>query len=181
MARLPSGRSSGHDLVRGDQIGALAFGADGSTLAVGDQTGRVDLWDGGLRHREGILRNVFPAPIGTTPFGTDPEGVSAVVFSPDGRAFAVGGSGGSLHLWDVATQQPLSSAPLTTPGEAITSLAFSPDGTTVYAGSAHVPLQRYAVDPGRALARICARTGNAELTRAQWRTYVPDAPYRRIC
>lgn len=185
VARSPSGRSAGQDLVQdlvqGDEIGALAFTADGSTLAAGDQTGRVDLWDGRLRHREGVLRNVFPTPVGTAPTGTTPEGVSALAFSPDGRTLAVGGTGGSLQLWDVATQQPLSSAPLTTPGEAITSLAFSPDGTTVYAGSVHVPLQRYAVDPARALARVCARTGNAELTRAQWRTYVPDAPYRRIC
>ncbi len=175
IARLPSGRPTSPDLVQGDEIGALAFNTDGSVLAAGDQTGRVDLWDGTLRHREGILRNVFPAPIGTTP-----EGVAALAFSPDGRTLAVGGDGGGLQLWDVATQQPLGS-PLTTPGEAITSLAFSPDGTTVYAGSAHVPLQRYVVDPGRARAEICARTGNAELTRAQWRTYVPDAPYRRIC
>ncbi|MEW1828452.1 helix-turn-helix domain-containing protein [Streptomyces sp. NPDC088196] len=183
VARSPSGRSTGHDLVQGGEIGALAFSPDGSTLAAGDQTGRVDLWDGGPRHREGILRNVFPAPTATAvpPLGTTPEGIAALAFSPDGRTLAVGGDAGSLQLWDVATQQPLSSAPLTTPGEAITSLAFSPDGTTVYAGSAHVPLQRYAVDPARALARVCARTGNAELTRAQWRTYVPDAPYRRIC
>ncbi|MCX5235878.1 hypothetical protein OG824_11750 [Streptomyces prunicolor] len=182
VAALPSGRSAGRDLVQGGEIGALAFTADGSTLAVGDQTGRVDLWDGeggrggGLGHREGVLRNVFPTPTGATP-----EGVAAIAFSPDGRTLAVAGDGGSLQLWDVATQQPLSSAPLTTPGEAISSLAFSPDGSTVYAGSAHVPLQRYAVDPERALARVCARTGDAELTRAQWRTYVPDAPYRRIC
>jgi len=182
IARLPSGRSTGADLVRGDEIGALAFTADGSALAVGDQTGRVDLWDGGggeggtLGHRTGILRNVFPVPVGTAP-----EGVSAVAFSPDGRTLAVAGDAGSLQLWDVGTQQPLSSGPLTTPGEAITSLAFSPDGGTVFAGSAHVPLQRYTVDPERARTRVCARTGNAELTRAQWRTYVPDAPYRRIC
>ncbi|MFJ5305338.1 hypothetical protein [Streptomyces sp. NPDC088350] len=190
VAALPSGRSTARDLVQGDEIGALAFNADGSTLAVGDQTGRVDLWegdghghgDGGrgaggtIGHRVGILRNVFPAPVGTTP-----EGIAALAFSPDGGTLAVAGDAGSLQLWDVATQQPLSSGPLTTPGEAITSLAFSPDGTTVFAGSAHVPLQRYAVDPERARARVCARTGDAELTRAQWRTYVPDAPYRRIC
>ena len=181
VAVLPSGRSTGRDLVQGGEIGAMAFTADGSTLAVGDQTGRVDLWDGGRGeggtpgHREGILRNVFPTPTGTTP-----EGVAALAFSPDGRTLAVAGDAGSLQLWDVATQQPLGS-PLTTPGEALTSLAFSPDGTTVYAGSAHVPLQSYAVDPDRARTRVCARTGNAELTRAQWRTYVPDAPYRRIC
>ncbi|WP_019075037.1 nSTAND1 domain-containing NTPase [Streptomyces hokutonensis] len=176
IARLPSGRSTGRDLVQGDEIGALAFTADGSALAVGDQTGRVHLWDGAVRHRTGILRNVFPAPVGTAP-----EGVSAVAFSPDGRTLAVAGDAGSLQLWDVGTQQPLSSGPLTTPGEAITSLAFSRDGRTVFAGSAHVPLQRYTVDPERARAEVCARTGNAELTRAQWRTYVPDAPYRRIC
>ncbi|MDV9173551.1 hypothetical protein R6V09_26050, partial [Streptomyces sp. W16] len=176
IARLPSGRSTGRDLVQGDEIGALAFTADGSAVAVGDQTGRVHLWDGAVRHRTGILRNVFPAPVGTTP-----EGVAALAFSPDGRTLAVAGDAGSLQLWDVGTQQPLSSGPLTTPGEAVTSLAFSPDGGTLFAGSAHVPLQRYTVDPERARTRVCARTGNAELTRAQWRTYVPDAPYRRIC
>ncbi|MET7567469.1 helix-turn-helix domain-containing protein [Streptomyces sp. NPDC005492] len=175
VARPPSGRSTGRDLVQGDEIGALAFAGDGSLLAAGDLTGRVHLWDGNLAHRAGVLRNVFPAPTGTTP-----EGVAALAFSPDGHTLAVGGDGGSLQLWDVPTQQPLGS-PLTTPGEAITSLAFSPDGTTLFAGSAHVPLQRYAVDPERAGAGVCARTGNAELTRAQWRTYVPDASYRRIC
>ncbi|MFJ9633592.1 hypothetical protein ACIRU8_38460 [Streptomyces sp. NPDC101175] len=176
VLRPPSRRSTAYDLVQGGQIGAQAFTGDGSLLAVGDQTGRIALWDGTLGRREGVLRNVFPTPLGTTP-----EGVSALAFSPDGGTLAVGGDGGSLQLWDVATQQPLSSGPLTTPGEALTSLAFSADGRTLYAGSAHVPLQRYTVDPELARTRVCARTGNAELTRAQWRTYAPDEPYRRIC
>ncbi|MDO0913216.1 hypothetical protein QQM39_20880 [Streptomyces sp. DT2A-34] len=30
-------------------------------------------------------------------------------------------------------------------------------------------------------ARVCARAGGADLTRDQWRTYVPDAPYRKVC
>ncbi|WP_405870928.1 helix-turn-helix domain-containing protein [Streptomyces sp. NBC_00005] len=175
IAHLPSGRTAGHDLVQGDELGGLAFAADGSLLAAGDLTGRVALWDGNLAHREGILRNVFPAP-----HGTDPEGVSALAFSPDGRTLAVGGDAGSLQLWDVATQQPLDSA-LPTPGEAIDALSFSSDGTTLYAGSAHVPLQRYDVDPGRAVETVCARAGGVGLTRAQWRTYVPEAPYRKVC
>ncbi|MGQ4390151.1 nSTAND1 domain-containing NTPase [Streptomyces sp. SAS_270] len=175
VLRLPSGRVAGHDLVQGDEIGALAFTTDGSLLAAGDQTGRVTLWDGDLRHRVGILHNVFPAAV-----GTDPEGVGALAFSPDGRTLAVAGNAGTLQLWDVSTQQPLGGS-LTTPGEEIDSLAFSPDGTTLYASSGHVPLQRYLVDPGRAVAQVCARTGGVELTPAQWRTYVPDAPYRRVC
>ncbi|WNM35772.1 hypothetical protein RKE30_38150 [Streptomyces sp. Li-HN-5-11] len=175
VARLPSGRAAAHDLVQGDEVGALAFAADGSLFAAGDQTGRVALWDGKLGRRVGILCNVFPLPL-----GTDPEGVSALAFSPDGRTVAVAGNAGGLQLWDVATQQRLGGE-LTTPGEEIDSVAFSPDGTTLYVGSAHVPLQKYAVDPARALAQVCARAGDTGLTREQWRTYLPDTPYRRIC
>ncbi|MEU3617983.1 hypothetical protein ABZ725_37555 [Streptomyces sp. NPDC006872] len=173
--RLPSGTARAQDLVQDDEIGALAFAPDGSRLAAGDRTGRVTLWDGALKHRAGVLRNIFPTPSGATA-----EAVSALAFSPDGRTLAVGGDAGTLQLWDIATQQPLG-GPLTTPGDAITALALSPDSTTVHASGTHVPLQRYTVDPAQAVTRICARTGDTALTRAQWHTYVPDAPYRKVC
>jgi hypothetical protein len=174
LARLPSAKVAGRDLVQGAHVGAVEFSADGSLLAVGDDMGRVALWDGTASRRAGVLRDVFPAPLGDRP-----EAVNALAFSPDGRTLAVGGDAGSVQLWDVATRQPLGT-PLTTPGDGIESLAFSPDGTTLYAGSVHVPLQRYGIDPGRVIARVCARAGT-DLTREQWRTYVPDAPYRRAC
>ncbi|MFD3498737.1 hypothetical protein [Streptomyces sp. NPDC058678] len=173
-AALPSGKVAAHDLVQAEQTTAVAFSGDGALLVAGDQAGRVALWDGRLKNRAGLLRNVFPAPLRDTP-----EAVSELAVSSDGRTLAVGGDAGSVQLWDVRTQQPLG-GPLTTPGEAVDSLAFSPDGTTLYVGSAHVPLQRYVVDPERAVREVCAREG-AELTRAQWRTYVPEEPYRRIC
>ncbi|MDT0570544.1 hypothetical protein RM704_24270 [Streptomyces sp. DSM 3412] len=186
--RLPSGTSPklstspyreaapvAHGLVQGDEIGALAFAPDGSRLAAGDETGRVTLWDGDLKHRLGTLRSVFPTAPGDTA-----EAVGALAISPDGRTLAVGGDAGTLQLWDIATQQPLG-GPLTTPGDAITSLAFSPDSTTVHAAGTHVPLQRHTIDPARAVTRICARTGDADLTPAQWHTYVPDVPYREVC
>ncbi|MFE7897242.1 hypothetical protein ACFU3E_06830 [Streptomyces sp. NPDC057424] len=92
----------------------------------------------------------------------------------------MGGEAGSIQLWDVATQQPLG-GPLTTPGEAIDTVAFAAGGSAVYAGSAHAPLQRYPIEPSKAVESVCARAGAAGLTRAQWRTYVPDVPYRRVC
>ncbi|MCX5336318.1 hypothetical protein [Streptomyces sp. NBC_00140] len=175
-ADLRAGRVTGKGLVQGEQISALAFAADGSRLAAGDLTGRVALWDGELNDRTGILRNVFPTPLGEVA-----EAVSALAVSPDGATLAVGGTTGTLQLWDIATQQPLG-GPLTTPGEMINSLAFSSDSATLYAGSAHVPLQRYAVDPERAATQVCARAGTgANLSREQWRTYVPEAAYRRVC
>ncbi|MCD9879749.1 WD40 repeat domain-containing protein [Streptomyces guryensis] len=182
-AALPGGQVTGRHLVQGDEIGALAFAADGSRLVAGDRTGRVALWDGKLRAQAGVLRNVFPELADGTSdarFGDSSEAISALAVSPDGRTLAVGGEAGSLQLWDIATQQPLG-APVTTPGEAIDTLAFSADSDTVYAGSAHVPLQRYSIDPTRAAKSVCARTGNAGLTRAQWRTYVPGVSYRKVC
>ncbi|SPF04837.1 nSTAND1 domain-containing NTPase [Streptomyces sp. MA5143a] len=173
-----AGRSHAQDLVQRDGIGVIAFAPDGSGLAAGDWTGRVALWDGDLRHREGLLRNVFLAPPG--PSSDSGESITALAFSPDGDTLAVGGDAGTLQLWDIATRQPLG-PPQPTPGGSIDTLAFSPDSTLLYAGGKHVPLQRYVVDPDRAVSLVCARSGNRELTRAQWRTYVPDRPYRRVC
>ncbi|MCL8014920.1 hypothetical protein [Streptomyces sp. AS02] len=174
-AVLPAAQVAGIDLVQGDQIGALAFAADGSLLAAGDMTGRVALWDGRAHDRKGILRNVFPSPVHDLQ-----ETVSALALSPDGRTLAVGGDAGTLQLWDTQSQQPLGD-PLTTPGDAVKSLAFGPDGTTLYASSAHVPSQHYVIDPAKAVAEVCARAGGDGLTRAQWRTHIADVPYRRIC
>ncbi len=182
-AGLPGGRATRRDLVQGGEIGALAFAPDGSRLAAGDQGGRVTLWDGTVRQRAGALPNVFPAlpeALANTMTGDSSEAVSALAISPDGSTLAVGGEAGSLQLWDIATQQPLGD-PLTTPGESIDTVAFGADNGTVYAGSAHMPLQRYVIDPARAVESVCARPGKHELTRAQWRTYARDVPYRRLC
>ncbi|MFE7764689.1 WD40 repeat domain-containing protein, partial [Streptomyces sp. NPDC057438] len=172
------GRSQAHDLVQRDAVETIAFAPDGSRLAAGDGTGRVAIWDGDLRRREGILKNVFLAPV--DPTHDSAERITALAFSPDGRTLAVGGDSGTVQLWDISTQQPLGPS-LPTPGGSVKTLAFSPDSTILYAGGLHVPLQRYVVDPERAVSLVCARAGKTELTRAQWRTYLPDRPYRRVC
>ncbi|MGI5452407.1 hypothetical protein ACQEWB_04325 [Streptomyces sp. CA-249302] len=163
----PSDRSvTGRELADGRQVTALAFSPDGRRLAVGDASGRVTLWDGGVGHRTGVL----PASTGAA--------VSALAFSADGGTLAVGG-GGVLRLWDTATQQTLGTE-LPTPGDDIRSVAFSRDGGTLYATGPQTPLLTYSITPDRAVAAVCARMGGG-LTRAQWRTYVPDAPYQDIC
>ncbi|MGY1495061.1 nSTAND1 domain-containing NTPase [Streptomyces sp. QTS52] len=174
FTELPSGPVTRRTLSQGEQINALAFSPDGSRMAAGDLTGRVALWDGTLRHRTGVLPNLFPAALGDTP-----EAVNALAFSPDGSTLAVAGDSGTLQLWDTATQQPLGGN-LPTPGEPIRSLAFSSDSATLYATSDHTPLQRYPITPSHAITRACTRTGTT-LTAAQWHLYIPDAPYHPVC
>ncbi|MEV3971368.1 hypothetical protein AB0K68_24995 [Streptomyces sp. NPDC050698] len=169
-----TGKVSGRALADGRQVTALAFSPDGTRLAVGDSTGHVTLWDGEVRHRAGALTGTSD-----TASQGEPEAVGALAFSSDSGTLAVGGANGTLRLWDTANQQQLGTD-LPTPGDEIRSLAFAEDGRTLYADGPDVPLQRFPIAPDRAARTICARTGGG-LTEAQWRTYVPDAPYENVC
>jgi WD40 repeat protein len=169
-----TGNVTGLALADGRKVTALAFSPDGTRLAVGDSTGHITLWDGALRHRTGALTGTSD-----TASQGEPEAVGALAFSSDGGTLAVGGAAGTLRLWDTEGQQLLGTD-LPTPGDEIRSLAFAEDGGTVYASGPHVPLQRLPVAPDQAVRTICARTGGG-LTEAQWRTYIPDAPYENTC
>lgn len=168
---LPFGWDTGVPLARGDDADVVALSPDGVHLATGGAFGSVTVWRGRTeRRREAVI----PAAVGA--LGAR---VTALAFSPDGRTLAVGYGSGDLRLWDVAGRQPLGGA-LDTPGDAIRSVAFGPDGRSVHASSRHVPVQRYAIDPASIVTRLCARTGTT-LTVSEWRTYLPDVPYRRLC
>ncbi|WP_416974023.1 hypothetical protein [Streptomyces sp. 4F14] len=167
-------RVSGRALADGRQVTSLAFSPDGTKLAVGDSTGHVTLWDGAVRDRTGALTGTSD-----TVARGEPEAVGALAFSSDGGTLAVAGANGTLRLWDTEGHQLLGTD-LPTPGDEIRSLAFAEDGSTVYASSPRVPLLRFPVGPDEAVHVVCARTGGG-LTAAQWRAYVPDAPYESVC
>lgn len=161
-------RVLGEDLISG-----AAYGPDGSRPAVGDVLGWVTLWDGAARARLGVLDGTTSDPT------TDAVGaVTALAFSPDGRTLAVAGGGGTLYLWDLASQTLLGTV-LPTPGDDLRALAFAPDGT-LHASGAHVPVQRYDLNPDRLIREVCGRAGSG-LSEAAWKTYLPDLPYRRTC
>jgi WD40 repeat protein len=128
---------------------------NGGQLAAGDAVGRVTIWDWRAEKHLGVLPGTFD---GVAAQGGEPEPVSALAFSPDGRTLAAAGDQGTLQLWDVVADQPLG-GPVRTPGDPLLALSFSPDGGTLYAAGAHVPLQRYEIGPHQVVADVCKRVG----------------------
>ncbi|MFE6056070.1 helix-turn-helix domain-containing protein [Kitasatospora sp. NPDC056446] len=153
---------------------AVAFSPDGAYLATGDEAGRVSLWDGNAERNLGVLPGTFrPDTTGTL------HPISALAFSHDGRTLAASGTDGTVRMWDLASHQPLGPA-LPVPGGAALSLAFSPDDRTLRTATEHVPAHETTVAPAQEALGICERAGGG-LSRADWETYLPEVPYRKVC
>ncbi|MGP4010772.1 nSTAND1 domain-containing NTPase [Streptomyces sp. 4N124] len=172
---LVSDRNLGDDLTE-----ELAFSPDGAYLAAADPFGRVQLWDGGVRKRLSLLPGTddfaYSDPYA---FGGYTGSVTKLAFSADSRTLAVGDPFGRVQLWDVPSSRPLGSA-LSTSGGSVLSLAFGADGGTLYVSGTHVPLQKYDVTPAHLADQACDRAGGG-LSAADWKTYLPDLPYRATC
>ncbi len=135
--RWPGGAQKGepwlclYDLNTGNELGrlqghehyvqALAFSADGRTLASGSYDKTIRFWD--------VATGKETAKI-TRP--TDRvRGFFA--FSPDGKTLATLGGDSTIHLWDVATGKEIHEYP----GHVgvVNTIAFSPDGKLIATGS----------------------------------------------
>jgi WD40 repeat protein len=151
---------------------AVAFSADGTTLATAGVDGLVRRWS--LRTHAQLGR-----PLRTTSqpaafaFSRDGHelavagssnavwlldvkgrrplvrlrgrtGAVALAFSPDGRTLATGGADAAVHLWDVGRRTELS-APLHGHTGAVSSVAFSPDGRTLASASTDATVRLWDV------------------------------------
>ncbi|MEU2771881.1 hypothetical protein ABZ646_02910 [Streptomyces sp. NPDC007162] len=170
----PDGPNPRAPLTEGRGTYDLALSRDGRYLATGGAFGTVTVSDTG--RADGPVA-VIPGPPATT--GCAPcTRITALAFSRDATTLAVAYGSGALRLWDLTLDRLLGGSP-TTPGDVIDSLAFGPDGY-LYAAGPHVSVQAYAIGPAQVAARLCARA-RGTLTVAEWRRYLPDVPYRRVC
>ncbi|WP_156727582.1 protein kinase domain-containing protein [Streptomyces apocyni] len=149
----------------------LAFSPDGRFVAVLKASGWVELWDGAVRERAALM------PSGLVPgaarFG---ERLGAMTFSDDGSLLAVVVNDDSVQLWDTAARLPLGE-PVAFTGHRLDALSF--DGRTlrtVTSGRVHT----LDLSTERLAAAVCRRAGR-DITPREWRTYIPDAPYRSLC
>ncbi|MFC5655147.1 hypothetical protein [Streptomyces nogalater] len=153
---------------------ASVLSPDGKRVAFADTDGGITVWDVERATSLGTLPGGYFR--GTT---GEQEETTALAFSPDGGVLAAAGAQGTVRLWDVDSRRQLGTD-LPTAGDHVLALAFTGDGGSLYVAGRHVPLQRVVLEPERVAETVCRRAGGG-LSRAEWRVYVADVPYRKVC
>jgi WD40 repeat protein/class 3 adenylate cyclase len=148
----------------------VAFSPDGTTLASTGWNGTLDLWNPTTGKRLAAI----PDP---------DQGVGqSVAWSPDGRTLALTDGSNTLRLFEVATRREIGPPFELAPGQDNRNpyVSFTPDGTSAVASDDTgrtwvVPVTLQAWE-----AAAC-RIANRNLTRAEWREFLPGRHYRRLC
>ena len=159
--------------AHGDGISGLAVG-QGGVLATGGRDLRVVLWRAPGASGPGGCPQVLaelPSPVPSD------AAVTALAFSRDGAALAVGTEEATVQLFEVAARQPVG-GPLRGHLRPLTAVAFARDAQLLTADDEM--LRRWDLGQARGVARACARA-NRNLTAAEWALFFPDLPYCRIC
>jgi len=131
----------------GLEMGAIAFSADGKTVAVASPdclVRRLALEDGTVRWQS----------------EPQPGVVTAIAISPDGETIVTGGSDRTIQRWhgqDGALLQPFVGHT-----EAVTALAFDPYGTTLYSGSRDRTIRVWDLQTGKTTTTLTGHKGSVE-------------------
>ena len=114
--------------------GRLLFDAEGDTLVVGSQSGRLYFLDAAT------LRRTHPDRVVTAGYVFDAQ------LSPDGSVLAVMGSDGDVTLFDTATWKPYGKPVVDKLGWGF--MAFEEDRLRIYGGSARTTRSTRTPPPG---------------------------------
>lgn len=173
LFRMDAGKPTEVGILKGfdNYVLAIAFSPDGRLVAATGADSVVRRWriDG---DRFEPLGRPLAGPAGQ---------VYSLAFTPDSRRLAAAAQDGLVWLWrDPASADPVLAARLRGLGAEAHMVLFDPPGGQLSAGGAAGAVVQWHVDEEEVAQRICATVG-APITRAEWRRYVPGAPYRPVC
>ena len=186
---------------RSRAIASFSPGGDGHTAYVGDRV--VDYRDGTVRplpdlgspdpevvsspDGRRLMVNAGEAGVGlldatTMQWVSGPDPAQAglmadrTAFSADGSLFASTSDGGRLSYWDARTGALLGSVAVDVDG----SPAFSADNSSLMLAGTEGSVFAWDLAPRSWLATACRLAGR-ELTEQEWRSYLGERPYVRVC
>ena len=143
------------------------FSPDGRQLIVLNNRGTAQLWS-----------TRTWKPVGH-PFAGHAGALSSAAFSRDGRTLATGSLDGTVRLWDIPTQQAIG-APLPGLPNQPVSPTFMPDGTRLLARYGTGRAYLWHIGP-QSLTRQACQIAGRQLTRAEWREFLPSRDYDPAC
>jgi hypothetical protein len=149
------------------QVRTLAFNVRGNLLAAGCENGSVWLWD---------LDALEQKP---RPLLSHETRVNSVAFSPQGDMLATAGEDWSIRLWDLENPQR-SPIILHEHDNWIYSVVFAPDGKSVISASSDKTIRLWVARTYILADRVCQRV-RRNLTRREWREFLPNYPYEYTC
>jgi RNA polymerase sigma factor (sigma-70 family) len=137
---------------------SLNFSSDGKTLASACSDGTARLWDVAAGKELHTLRGV-KGQLGQKVGGSS-AAASSLAFSPDSTTLAVGGSYGSIELWDKTSGRELARIVSSSNRNLVQALAFSPDGKTLAAGYENGTVRFWEAITGKMRREWVTHTGS---------------------
>jgi WD40 repeat protein len=180
-------------------VNAVAFMADGKTVASGSDDSVIRLWNiltgmetQRLVGHSGRVLSIEISPDGSTlasgsddrtvrlwdiksgqeihTFAVHADAASPISFSPDGKIFAWGTDNDTVRRWDVTAETEL--APIKGLSGQIWSVAFSPDGTVLATGGEDKTVRLRNMKTGKEIRRL---EGHDELVSSI--SFSPDGKF----
>lgn len=151
----------------GDMVTCLVFNHDNSMLAVGYESGTIQL----LNADQFQLLETLP---GHTAHVTD------IKFSDDDKLLISGSYDRRSLIWNLAKikEQPIS---LTDHDSFVWAVGFSPSGKEVISGELNGTMRKYNVEMDRYANQLCDQVSR-NMTKKEWQTFVrDDIPYKTTC
>lgn len=134
-------------------VNVITYSPDATTLATGSTDNIVRLW----RISDGALTQTLTEK-GSFLQGLTrkPEGVNAVIFSPNGKMLASGSNDGRVRLWDIKDGTLFKILKGHT--DSVLSVAFAPSGEILASGSADSTIRLWDVNDGALLQTLDGHT-----------------------
>src|ERR1700752_834276 len=142
MWQLSSGREL-QTITLGTACTDAVFGADGSSIALLDSSGRISI----LNTKDGVRVREVSNHTQTT----------AIAFSPKGMTLAIGNTRGEVNLWDPITDRSLGG--LNGPQRRVTNIAFSDDGQLIATTGSDNTIQLWDLNSRRELRSVAGQSG----------------------